>query len=145
MPDSVACVFRARARSGSPSVLLPFVAGPRLPPAFTHLLADYAGVPAVQLTDRALVGGLLIAAAGAAGLSAIAGEGTPLVRTLPTGGIAAALLLGSCHIIVHTRPDEGVLLLDVLAPHAGDPRKAADVFTRRLGARTVHLAEHGRG
>ena len=96
------------------------------------------------------MGGLLVAAAGAAGLSAIAGAGslggdTPLVRTLPSGGIAAALLLGSCHIIVHTRPEEGVLLLDVLAPQAGDPRKAADVFTRRLTATSVHTEEHARG
>ncbi len=116
-----------------------------MPPAFTHLLADFAGVPAAQLTDRALVGGLLVAAAGAAGLSAIAGDGTPVIRTLPSGGIAAALLLGSCHIIVHTRPDEGVLLLDVLAPLAGDPRKAADVFARRLSARSVHAEAHARG
>lgn len=126
-----------------------------MPLAFTHLLADFAGVPAAQLTDRALVGGLLVAAAGAAGLSAVAGGGgasgdggpfgAPFVRTLPSGGIAAALLLGSCHIIVHTRPDEGVLLLDVLAPRAGDPRKAADVFARRLAARSVHAEEHARG
>lgn len=122
-----------------------FVAGLRLPPAFTHLLADFAGVPAAQLTDRAFVGGLIVAAAGAAGLSAIAGVGSPVVRTLPSGGIAAALLLGSCHIIVHTRPEDGVLLLDVLAPQAGDPRKAADVFARRLTARSVHTEEHARG
>lgn len=99
----------------------------------------------MQLTDRALVGGLIVAAAGAAGLSAIAGIGSPVVRTLPSGAIAAALLLGSCHIIVHTRPDEGVLLLDVLAPQTGDPRKAADVFARRLTAETMHAEEHARG
>ncbi len=121
-----------------------------MPAAFTHLLADFAGVPAAQLTDRALVGGLLVAAAGAAGLSAIAGGASagadaPLVRTLPSGGIAAALLLGGCHIIVHTRPDAGVLLLDVLAPAGGDPRKAADVFARRLTATAVHAEEHPRG
>ena len=36
-----------------------------MPAAFTHLLADFAGVPAAQLTDRTLVGGLIVAAAGA--------------------------------------------------------------------------------
>ena len=93
---------------------------------------------------------VVIVGAGAAGLTASPGAGTPgmgtpTVRTLPSGGIAAALLLAGCHIIVHTRPEDGLLLLDVLAPRSGDPRKAADVFARRLSARHVHAEEHARG
>lgn len=117
------------------------------PPSFTHLLADFAGVPVAKLTDRALVGGLVIAAASAAGLSAggAGRDGGPLVRTLPHGGVTAALLLDGCHILVHTLPDDGLLLLDVLVRgtrSAAD--RAADVFARRL-AIPARAAAHQRG
>jgi len=116
------------------------------PAPFTHLLADFAGVPAAKLTDRALVGGLVIAAASAAGLSAGGGgDGAPLVRTLPHGGVTAGLLLDGCQILVHTLPAEGLLLLDVLvrgARSAAD--RAADVFARRLAV-AAHATAHARG
>ena len=110
--------------------------------AFTHLLADFVGVPAPQLADRALVGGLLIAAASAAGLSA---HGAPVMRTLPHDGVAGLFLLEGCHIAVHTFPDEELLLLDVLARTGQDPRRAVDVFARRLAPRHVHTEQRARG
>lgn len=116
------------------------------PAPFTHLLVDFAGVPAAKLTDRALVGGLVIAAASAAGLGAGGGrDGAPLVRTLPHGGVTVGLLLDGCHILVHTIPTDGLLLLDVLvrgARPAAD--RAADVFARRL-AIPAHATAHDRG
>lgn len=111
-------------------------------PAFTHLLADLVGVSAAQLADRALLGGLLIAAASAAGLSA---HGAPVMRTLPHDGVAGLFLLEGCHIAVHAFPAEGLLLLDVLARAGQDARKAVEVFARRLAPAAVHTAQHARG
>lgn len=112
-------------------------------PVFTHLLADFAGVSAARLADVALVGGLLVAAASAAGLAA---GGAPLVRALPSGGVTAVLFSDGCHVLVHTLPADGLLLLDVLVrgtrPAA---ERAADVFARRLGVAAARTAAHTRG
>ena len=109
---------------------------------FTHLIADFHGVAPAQLRDGALLSGLLIAAAGAAGFSAM---GAPLVRHLPHDGVAALLLLDTCHMSVHTVPERELLLLDVLAPASHEARKALDVFTRRLPAREIHADTRARG
>ena len=109
---------------------------------FSHLIADFVGVPAGQLRDVGLLSGLLIAAAGAAGLTAV---GAPAVRQLPSGGIAGIYLLDGCHIAAHTFPDRELLLLDVLAAATHDPRKALDVFARRLAAREVRAEARARG
>jgi S-adenosylmethionine/arginine decarboxylase-like enzyme len=71
-------------------------------PAFTHLIADFIGVPAVQLRDSALLCGLLIAGASAAGFTALGG---PVVRQLPHDGIADLALLDGCHMSVHAFPE----------------------------------------
>ena len=110
--------------------------------AFTHLTADFIGVSPAQLRDAALLTGLLIAAAGAAGLSAL---GTPVVRRLPTDAVAGVLLLDGCHMSVHALPDHEILLLDILVTSAYDPRKALDVFARRLAAREIHSETRPRG
>lgn len=109
---------------------------------FRHVAADFVGVPYSQLTDSAMLSGLLIASAGAAGFTAI---GAPVVRQLPNDGVAAVLLLDGCHVTVHTFPDRELLLLDILALATHEPRKALDVFARRLTARTVHSEVHDRG
>ena len=111
-------------------------------PAFRHVAADFVGVPYSQLTDAALLSGLLIASAGAAGFTAI---GAPVVHILPSDGIAAVLLLDGCHVTVHTFPERELLLLDVLVLASHDPQKAVDVFTRRLGAREMRCGRHARG
>ena len=110
--------------------------------AFTHLLADFVDVPAAQLRDAALVTGSRIAAASAAGLTA---HGAPVVRVLPHDGVTGLFLLEGSHIVVHTFPERGVLLLDVLAHATHDARKAVDVFARRIDARAVHAEQHRRG
>ena len=106
------------------------------------MLADLVGVSGAQLSDHALVGGLLIAAASAAGLVA---HGPPVVRALPHDGVAALFLLEGCHIAVHTFPAEGLLLVDVLARAGHDARKAVEVFARRLAPSAVHTATQARG
>jgi len=110
-------------------------------PAFDHLVADFIGVRPAQLRDGALLSGLLIAAAGAMGVSA----SVPLVRHLPDDGVAAMLLLDGCHMTAHAFPERGVLLLDVLSLATHDPQKALDVFARRVAAREIRTDRRPRG
>ncbi len=109
---------------------------------FTHLIADFIGVAPTQLRDATLLRGLLIAAAGAAGFSAVQ---APLVRQLPSDGLAALLLLDGCHIAVHTFPERQLMLLDVLSLATHDARKAQDVFARRIVATEIRSETRSRG
>jgi len=110
--------------------------------AYTHLSADFSGVDPSRLRDVSLLTGLLIAAAGAAGL---AGSGTPIVRQLPNEAVTGVLLLGGSQTTVMTDPELGLLLLDVIAPATHEPTKALDVFARRLAAREVRSEQRARG
>ncbi|MDF1502459.1 S-adenosylmethionine decarboxylase [Roseisolibacter sp. H3M3-2] len=127
---------------------MPDAPSPAAPPApFTHVAADFLGVPAAQLRDAALIGGLLVAAAGAVGLAARA---APSVRALRRDGVAALHLLEGCHIAVQTFPREELLLLDLLVRGPADAgargtQRAVDVFARRLAARAVHTQQRPRG
>lgn len=110
--------------------------------AFAHVVADFVGVPAKQLSDQSLLSGLLVAAAGAAGLPVI---GSPIVKTRHTGGIAAILLLDGCHIAAHTFPERQLLLLDILAGEDHHGERALDVFARRLTAKEIRRDTRARG
>jgi S-adenosylmethionine/arginine decarboxylase-like enzyme len=94
-----------------------------------HVTADLSGVASGSLRDSRLLSGLLIAAAGAAGLSA---PGAPVVRVAPSGGISAVLLLEPCHVSIHSLPVRGMVLVDIIAPNEVDAAKALEVFLRRL-------------
>ena len=96
---------------------------------FSHLTADLTGVGSGALRDAPMLSGLLIAAASAAGFNTVA---APLVRTRTDGGVAAILLLDSCHVSVHSFPDRGLALVDVMSRDAAGATKALDVFVRRL-------------
>ncbi|MDQ3698824.1 MAG: S-adenosylmethionine decarboxylase [Gemmatimonadota bacterium] len=109
---------------------------------YRHVLADLTGVSAAQLRDAALLTGLLIAAAGAAGFTMVA---PPIVRALPNGAVDGILLLDGCHIALHAAPERELLLLDILAPSTHDPTKVVDVFTRRLAPLDVRSESHARG
>jgi S-adenosylmethionine/arginine decarboxylase-like enzyme len=113
-----------------------------VPERYSHLFADFVDVPAASLGDSALISGLLIAAAGAAGFSPI---GAPIVRQLPNGGVTGFLLLDGCHVAVHTFPHQSLLLLDVLSRETQDPRKALDAFARRVAAREIRSDVRTRG
>jgi S-adenosylmethionine/arginine decarboxylase-like enzyme len=108
----------------------------------THLTADFIGVPPEQLRDSALLGGLLIAAASAAGFSL---SGVPIVRELPNGRVSAMVLIDQGHLSVHALPDRQALLFDAVAPASHDFRKALDVLSRRLTARDIKTDSRGRG
>jgi S-adenosylmethionine decarboxylase len=105
-------------------------------PGFAHHSADLSGIAPARLRDPAFLGGLLIAAAGAAGLSA---SSAPVVRTRGNQGMSAFLLLEAegCHLSAHSTPDDGLVLLDVLVPATREAEKAVEVFVRRLEAAKV--------
>ena len=97
--------------------------------SLVHVSADLSGVSSGALRDAPLLSGLLIAAAGAAGLNAV---GAPIVRSTPSGGLSAVLLLDPCHVSIHSLPARGLALVDVIARDEPDANKALDVFVRRL-------------
>ena len=109
---------------------------------FSHVVADLSGVGSGALRDAPLLSGLLIAAAGAAGLG---GATAPVVRTAADGGVAAILLLDPCHLSVHSFPDRGLALVDVITRDAAGAVKALDVFVRRLGPASVVSETRVRG
>jgi S-adenosylmethionine/arginine decarboxylase-like enzyme len=108
----------------------------------SRLSAQLSGITAEQLRDVDLLGGLLIAAAGAAGFNALS---TPATRKRPDGACDAALLLDQAHLVVHALPERGLLVLDLFAPVAHDLGKALDVFTRRLNPTAVATEPRARG
>ena len=110
--------------------------------AVAHISADLAGVGSGALRDAALLSGLLIAAAGAAGLSAV---GKPIVRTSPSGSVSAVLLLDPCHVSIHSLPERGLALVDVFARDESGAAKALDVFVRRLAPTGVTSDTRNRG
>jgi S-adenosylmethionine/arginine decarboxylase-like enzyme len=107
-----------------------------------HLTAQFRGVPAEQLRDATLLGGLLIAAASAGGFSPI---GVPAVKQRSAGGVSAVLLLDGAHLTLHALPDRQTLLFDIVAPSSHDFRKVMDVFARRLTARDITSDTRTRG
>ena len=99
-----------------------------------HLVAEFTGVAESCLRDSALLGGLLIAAAGAAGLHALA---SPMLRNSTLQGVDGLMLLDGGHATVHAQAASGRLLLDLFAPMPADLARALDVFTRRLAPTAV--------
>ncbi len=107
-----------------------------------HLVAEFTAVPDELLGDGVRLGGVLVAAAGAAGLHAL---GAPLVRTSGPHGVDAMLLLEGGHAALHTIPSRAVILVDLLAPVRYDLIPAFDVLTRRLTPGEVRAERLSRG
>jgi S-adenosylmethionine/arginine decarboxylase-like enzyme len=99
-----------------------------------HLVAEFKGVAESCLRDSTLLGGLLIAAAGAAGLHALT---SPLLRNSTTQGVDGLMLLDGGHAAIHAQASRGCLLLDLVAPIPAELTRALDVFTRRLAPTAV--------
>jgi S-adenosylmethionine/arginine decarboxylase-like enzyme len=108
----------------------------------SRLSAELSGIPAEKLRNTEMIGGLLIAAAGAAGFNSL---GVPVSRTRPGGASDAALLLDQAHLVVHALPEQGLLVIDLFAPAPHDLGKALDVFTRRLNPSKVKTDARSRG
>lgn len=97
---------------------------------FSCRTAELAGLPAERLSDAGRLAALVIAAAGATGITT---DGPPIVR----GGLAGAAVgvVGvDGHILLHTSPALGTCIVDIVvrAPRQAD--RALDVISRRLGA-----------
>jgi S-adenosylmethionine/arginine decarboxylase-like enzyme len=112
------------------------------PPPLIHRTADFRGVTAPIIRDGAALSGLLLSAAGAAGLSTAE---PPMVRELPRDGLVVILLLALGHLAVHTMPERETLMLDLLVPAGRDPQRAVDVFVRKLGAKEARSGRLDRG
>ena len=112
------------------------------PPPLVHRTADFRGITLPLLRDGAALSGLLLSAAGAAGLTTAQ---PPAVHELPRDGLAVVLLLDLGHIVAHTMPSRELILLDFLLPSGRDPQKAVDVFTRKLGASVSRSGRLDRG
>ncbi len=102
----------------------------------TLTTADFRGVGGGLLRDTIALSGLVVAAAGAAGLTTVE---TPIIRALPRDGLVILQLLSAGHVAVHTFPDAGTLTLDLLLPDGRPSTGAVDVFTRRLQAASVKV------
>jgi len=100
-----------------------------------HLIAELSGITPALLHDAPLLGGLLIAAAGAAGLRA---SSPPLLRCHALRGVDALLLFDGGHVTLHAEAHRRTLLLDVLAPEPVELSRALDVFTRRLAPLAIN-------
>jgi S-adenosylmethionine/arginine decarboxylase-like enzyme len=107
-----------------------------------RLFGELSGIPAETLRNVETIGGLLIAAAGAAGFNSL---GVPVSRKRPDGACDAALLLDQAHLVVHALPEQGILVIDLFAPAPHDLGKALDVFTRRLNPSKVNTEPRQRG
>jgi S-adenosylmethionine/arginine decarboxylase-like enzyme len=112
--------------------------------SYTHRTADFHGVSPALLRDGTALSGLLVAAAGAAGLSSSA---APLVRERGATGVSAVLMLEAegCHIAAHAFAKQKLLLLDVLVPAQRETDKVVDVFVRKLSAKNVSTTAAARG
>lgn len=134
-------------RLPSPRVTQPRSAFPALvplhaPPAIVHLSADFFGVSPRLLGDQSALCGMLVSAAGAAGLQA---SGSPIVLTHHDGAVSAILPIDGCHMSLHSMPEQEVAILDVLARPGHDVQRALDVVVRRLAARAVRAERRERG
>jgi S-adenosylmethionine/arginine decarboxylase-like enzyme len=108
---------------------------------FEHVFADLGGVPAGRLADPQALGGLLLAAANAAGLNP---AGPPAVQAGPQG-IAAVLVCHGGHVTLHALPDAGLCFADVAGLAGARPQRGLDVIIKRLGAREVRTDARRRG
>lgn len=97
--------------------------------AFACRTAELTDVPADRLGDAATLAALLIAAAGAAGLTT---DGPPVIRGGATGAVVAVVGIDG-HILLHTSPPIGVCLVNIAVRTPRNPDRALEVISRRLG------------
>jgi S-adenosylmethionine/arginine decarboxylase-like enzyme len=99
---------------------------------YAQQLLEYSDLTPTTLGDSDALAAVLVAAAGAMGLTAL---GPPVVRRGPRGW-AASLIGDGGHIVLHTSPDEGRCLINVVATTPSAAERGGDVIARRLGARS---------
>ena len=100
--------------------------------SYAQRLTEFLDLTPTTLGDSDALAAVLVAAAGAMGLTAL---GPPVVRRGPRGW-AASLIGDDGHIVLHASPDDRSCLMDVVARSAEAADRGTDVIARRLGART---------
>jgi S-adenosylmethionine decarboxylase len=98
-------------------------------PAGTHLLADFYGIPAGQLTDCARIDALLRAGAEAAGARVLHSHFHSFGEAM---GVTGVVLLAESHISIHTWPEFGFAAADIFMCGAAQPKLALDVIELAL-------------
>lgn len=102
---------------------------------FSCRSAELTGLPPERLTDPSRLAALVIAAAGATGITT---DGPPVVR----GGLAGAAVgvVGvDGHILLHTAPALGTCLVDIVVRLPRQAERALDVIARRLGVQPTDM------
>ena len=97
---------------------------------FNHQVLELTDVIPARIADGDGLASMVVAAAGAVGMFAL---GPPQVRVGPRS-IAIGMLCRDGHIVLHTTPDEGLCLVDIVARAPADITRGLDVITRRLTA-----------
>jgi len=108
------------------------------------LYADLHGVPEKDLRDERKIEELLREACDASDLTAV---GQPVVHRFAGGGegLTGFLLLSESHISVHTYPEIGLLMVDILSCGKTHPREGLSVFERELAHDRIEIRELRRG
>jgi len=108
------------------------------------LYADLHGVTEKDLRDEQKLKRLLHEACDASDLTAV---GQPVVHRFTGGGegLTGFLLLSESHISVHTYPEIGLLMVDILTCGKTHPREGLSVFERKLSHDRIEIRELQRG
>jgi S-adenosylmethionine/arginine decarboxylase-like enzyme len=93
-------------------------------------LIELGGIAAARLGDAEALASLVVAAAGAVGISA---ETPPVVRRSPSG-VAVGLVCREGHIVLHTLPEAGVCLVNIVGLGEAPVARGTDAIARRLAA-----------
>jgi S-adenosylmethionine/arginine decarboxylase-like enzyme len=99
-------------------------------PSFNHSVLELTDLIATRLADIDGLSSVVVAAAGAVGMTAL---GPPVVRQ-GLRGIAVGMLCQNGHIVLHTVPEEGICLVDIVAREPADASRGVEVIARRFGA-----------
>lgn len=97
---------------------------------FVHHHTELTALGSPRLADPDLLAGLVIAAASAVGLQ---GHAPPMARSGPRG-VAVVLVGHGGHLALHTIPEEGRAVVDLVAPAPANPQRAVEIIVRRLTA-----------
>jgi S-adenosylmethionine/arginine decarboxylase-like enzyme len=97
---------------------------------FNQSILELTDLVSPRLADVAGLSSVVVAAAGAVGLTSL---GPPVVQEGPRG-ISVGMLCQNGHVVIHALPEEGICLVDVVAREPADAARGADVIARRFGA-----------
>jgi hypothetical protein len=96
--------------------------------AFTYHLDELTDISGARLADAAGLAAVVVAAAGAVGLSPL---GPPITREGPDGPVVA-LLARDGHIVLHATPHEGSCFIAIVARAPADAGRGVSVIARGL-------------